>query len=565
MKTKKELKLKSKDAKAQKHFHNSKKDHKQAEKDLKIAEKAVVDLKVQKLFNRFIDICKNRIASLTLFLGATFVLFILLMLVWIKLTESKSLANYLPLEKTVFVAEFSFTPFNGGISNFKKFVSSGVYDFDKLDGIVSNFFGVEFDQDLYKWLGFAGGYALVDNDGGYSPVLFLESVDFDATIEFLEGLTLESQKDSLKEEVYNGYKFYGYAIGQNFYFINFDDYFVFASKKELIHQLIDVRSGNDISLKKNDSFAFLRTHLNKSQGFVYYDFNRIVDVFSEKVNPEYKELFNSLALMWNAGGHSIAFAENEVILQSYFDFKGKDGAQLVRGKRRSYSGDLLSKLPNNPDFVWGSVDASKTIYDFGYMLEALHPSAYDLLEGYFNALKEDHFGYEVDLREDIYPVFENEFALGLYAKADHIDYLFVADDQDQNHISKLQGYYLSTALDSGYTMVDSDNTEGFSVFPYNGLANWYTKMVDDVFVAGTDLGLVKTVAENLLSGNETLVDIGAPEKYLKNFEEINLMNTAFLYELLPENIGKWLVGFKRISGAKTVFDDGVASVHVFEF
>ena len=205
-------------------------------------------------------------------------------------------------------------------------------------------------------------------------------------------------------------------------------------------------------------------------------------------------------------------------------------------------------------------------------MNQLHPSSFNILEGVLNAKKEQYFGYEVDLREDIYKVFENEFALALYSEPDHIDYLFVADNQDPDRMVKLQAYYMAAMRENGYRILEEkapieegdSKSDQISVFPFDGRTNMYTTMYKDIFVMSTSRALTEDALTHIDEGGLPSSDFTI-NSYLKDFDELNIASPAFMGELLGEKWGEYLSNFTRIKAAKSIFPSGMALVHVFEF
>lgn len=557
-----------------------KKVDKKVEKGEKVVEKKEAPKKEAKKEKKvsFVMSMKNRLASLLLiavgllavvFVGAFFVK---------KVFEPVSLARVLPHENTVMMADFDFF---SGLTNrdaFQSLGSEGGLDVSSFTGLLEEALAADFETEVKPWLGYKHGYALLkmqDEDEGtrYEHMLFIQSIDQEATLEFLSGFELESHQDNLVKENYNNYSLYSFKVGQNVHFMNFDKYFVFARSSEALKMVIDVHMGEVEALAKRDEFLKVRNNLKRDIGFVYYNPARLFDYYIRENPTSSSSLIRPVLALFDSQGHSIILEDDAVVVQTYMNFSthGSSKESLSR-LTDHYKGDLIEFMPGHFDYFWGSNNLAKFVGDLGTVLNQLHPSSFNILEGALNAKKESFFGYEVDLRDDIYKVFENEFALGLYAEPDYIHFLFTADGQDRDHIAKLEAYYLERMSKRGYLIIPGvvpeegeENLPQISAYPYDAQANVFTAMLDDTFVMSTNRSLVVDTLKNMKSGTSNSMDSFKVHRYLKDFDEVNIMSPAFMGELLGGNFEKVFQNFTRIQSAKSIFLDGMAVVHVLEF
>lgn len=510
---------------------------------------------------------KNRLASLLLIgLGLLTVLFIGVFFVK-KMLEPLDIADVLPADATVMIANFD----SFALSAEKKLPVDGFIN------LIEEALNADFEKDIKPWIGYKHGYALLkikaaDGVDKYEHVLFVQSVDKPATLEFLSGFQLGSLKDSMVEEKYKNHSIYSFAVGQNVSFLLLDKYFVFARSGEILKKIVDVKTGEMDALSENADYLTVRNNLKNGPIFAYYVPSELFDYYVSEPTSGMSFVKPVLSLFTGAG-HSGILDDDAFIVQTYLNFNTNLSSERLPELDMHYAGDLLPLMPPDFEYFWGSRDLSKIVTEFGEVLNQLHPSSFNILEGILNAKKEQYFGYEPDLREDIYKVFENEFALGLYSRPDHIDYLFITDSQDQDRIYKLQAYYMAAMHDRGFEILEqrAEGEEGgsksdqISVFPFDGRTNMYTAMHKDIFVMSTDISLVEDTLTRIDENGGGESKELAIHSYLKDFDEVNIASPAFLSALLGEKWENYLSGFTEIQAAKSIFPSGMALVHVFEF
>ena len=521
---------------------------------------------------------QNKFASLLLILvGILSIVFVGAFFVK-KAIEPVKLAKVLPFQETVMMAEFDAFGLLGNKDGVSSLADKGLFSVQTFLDTIEETLAADFETDIKPWLGIKHGYALLDiesEEGAstYEHVIFVQSIDRDATLEFLSGFELESHQDSLQSESYKNYSLYSFAVGQNVNFLILDKYFVFARNAEVLKKIVDVRVGEAEPLIAHDEFLKVQNNLKKDIGFVYYIPARLFDYYTGEALTSSSSLIRPILSLFDSQGHSLILEDNSLVVQTYMNFSTGGANEMMLSKLDShYKAALLEYMPLDFEYFWGSQDLSQIVSDFGAVLNKLHPSSFNILEGVLNAKKDQYFGYDIDLREDIYKVFENEFALGLYTEPDHIDYLFIAEGQDTDHIAKLQAYYLETMTSQGYAALAEAMTEeeiegaaGFSemitVFPFDARTNMYTSMFEGNFVMSTDRKLIEHILVNGKTDMNTLTING----YLKDFDELNIMSPAFMGELIGGKASVYLSNFTRIQAAKSIFLDGMALVHVFEF
>lgn len=513
---------------------------------------------------------KNKFASLLLILlGLLAVVFIGAFFIK-KTMEPLDISRVLPKEYTVAMASLN----GNGMDALSRIDEATV---ESLRQIIEEALNADFEKDIKPWLGDKHGYALLKIEGEknideYAHVLFIESIDRWRTLDFLGKFQLGSLKDGLTEEKYKNYSIYSFTVGQNVSFMPLDKYFVFARNTDVLEKIIDVKTGDTESLNDDENFISVRNNLKKDIGFAYYVPAKLFDYYIGEEMTSVGALIRPVLSLFAGQGHSFILNDNALIVQTYIHFNaGQSGVKLPE-QTSHYKGNLLNIIPPHYEYFWGSRDLSKVVEEFGAVLNQLHPSSFNILEGVLNAKKEQYFGYEIDLREDIYKVFENEFALGLYSEPDHIDYLFVAERQSQDHIGKLQGYYMAKAQERGYKILEenvpaeegSSKSDQISVFPFDGRTNMYTAMHKNIFIMSTSIALIEDTLTHIDEGGIDREEL-VINSYLKDFDEVNIASPAFMGALLGEKWNRYLSNFTRIQAAKSIFGSGIALVHVFEF
>lgn len=448
-----------------------------------------------------------------------------------------SVAAYLPADKTVMFAEVN------GFSFPAKMEATG--DQSRIIQLMGQPFGLDLLAALRSFGQDSLGLAVLrDQTLGNQPVLFVRAKSQHSALSYFQTLLLPNE-ELVKSPDRN--PIYTYAQGQTFSF-RFVKRFVAIAKSPDVLKLVGDESVK--SLSADDNYRKSVGNLPRRSwilGFV--DFENLN--FSD--NPAVDNIIEPLK---NALRH-VAFTVRKD--QEGFHFNtflnlDKDLLSLKRGPSEGkFTYNLTNSLLDDGLGVYiGGADLQAEWLNTLETISNLNPAYGVILEGLVRAQAENVFGAEVDLRNDLYPLFAGEYALSLgNGPNGHIITLILSTDNPgfaKTKLKKLaQGFkFLAAKFAPKVAVVKlPDGTESRELVPDNAkletteeTVGGYT--IDCTVVSGTDAGFCYTVTD------QNIVVTNAKDSLLKTLDPKNA-------PLLSQDAGfrKTLANLSKVSDEVT--------------
>jgi hypothetical protein len=346
----------------------------------------------------------DRILIVFLGLGLVLILVFFVYLLWFTYTN-RSVTHILPAEKTVAYFELE------DLSLPPKLGQETVFDLVGLTAILKKGFGLEiFEIKEHLAKGRLGMALLKSDTGDNEPVLFFRVKSQKEVLAFLEGSTLEGE--TLIAQGTPAQVIYSFPKSRPFSFSFIGPHLFIAQNPACLETIHKVHRGELPSLNGDASFQKSLANLpGKSWGFGFVDaqqlqfqagqpLNQIVqplktvaDHFALAVRKEYNGFhFNSLLAL------------------------NPDALELGKGysDRTRFHYQLTDYVSSQKLAAYlGGANLADEWQNTLHTLANLNPAYGIILEGLLRAQIQQYFGEEVSLRNDFYPLFENEYAFVL--------------------------------------------------------------------------------------------------------------------------------------------------------
>ena len=491
-----------------------------------------------------------------------------------------SVATYLPADKTVMYAEI----------NSLKFPTKMEANTDQTQ--ITQFLGQPFGLDLtpvFKSFADDGlAYAMVkDLALGNQPLLFIKAKSRRSALNYFKTLLLPNEE--LVKSVDKN-PIYSYAQGQPFAFRFVGGYAVIG------------KSPDALKLVEEEGIKFLSDDENyqKSVGnlprrswiFGYVDFQNLTFSDNLAVNSIIEPLKNAI--------RHIAFTVRQD--QEGFHFNtfvnlNKDLLSLKRGESEGkFTYDLTNYLLEDGVGIYiGGANLEAEWINTLETISNLNPSYGVILEGLVRAQADAIFGGEVDLRNDLYPLFEGEYALavGTGENGKTVSLILSTDEREfaEKKLEKMaKGFkFLAAKFAPKVSVVTlPDGTESRELVPDSGKLETTEEEVDGYTVkctevTGTAAGFCYTVTDEVivitnnkdrllktlnLKGAKLLSQSASFRKTLANLskvsDEVTYVNFDNLYKLAENNqyvqaLQPLLSKLSAGSWVKHYFNDGVST------
>lgn len=368
-----------------------------------------------------------------------------------KLFRAQNLAELVAAKDTVGIVEVNVDPAGSQTKMFSDLLKNHpVYQKENFIKLLNIAFQVDFSKDVEPWLGRSAGLALVKQlsgdditsataGGGYEPVLFIESRDHDLTLSALKSKAMEQAKEEVIFSDYKGYRIYSYNLSQKFHFTFINNYLVIANDGATIQKMIDDMGNNTPRL--SDDADYKKVANNLPQGGLVFAYMNMDALFTSMASDQKfaaEKGQNFLALkpfisVFKSEGLSVFTDKNHFVAQTFTsinkDVVGEAGYLTFSEK---YQGDLL-RLANEELILFaGGHDMTKELKRVEELFKAGTRTGALIFEGLLDAQKEKYFGKDIDLKQDIYPLFEGEYLLTVENNFEKPDVSLYLELKDEN-------------------------------------------------------------------------------------------------------------------------------------
>lgn len=544
-------------------------------------------------------------------IGAFAIIFIGIFL-FTKIFRPQSLAELIPEEESIAVLEINV---DGSHSQVKQFFETlqayPVYQINGINSIVDTVSPFETGEALQEWVGRKAGLALVkeeeDGEKNIVPVFFVETKDQNGTVQYLQNLAAGASGDELIKKPYAGHEIYSYKVGQNFVYTFLNSYLVYTENEDTIKLLIDNRSNDKPRLSDSANYRKVANNL-APDGLIfgYVDLNRMFEYLSESPafiaqKGEDYLAFRPFIGLFKAEGISV-FAEKDHFKAQVFtslDTEKLDGESYITYSEK-YQGMLLPYVQQSPILVASGHDLTKELNRLEDIFSSGTNASSAIFDGLVEAQKEQYFGKDISLHEDIYPLLQGEYLITVGNSLEEPEVTVVIELTDPNNnelrIEKLAQAFADTSgvfspkivsvtLPDGtigkeivaspevITRNDESYT-GETIYTLkigdSGWAVYYTVLENEA-VFSTSIEEIKAViSDGIEKENFTTTENynSLIKPILKSADQFYFMETGALTENIASDetsmIKPYFTPFGGMAVAKNFFTDGISTIYVLE-
>src|SRR3989339_28495 len=515
-----------------------------------------------------------------------------------KVLEPTNLGNILPANQTVAFATINVADLS------TKTTLSEDYSLNpaNLEKTVAGYLNQESFDLLKSWFGSQIAIALIaDTNQSIEKIYFLEYQSRSEAEKFLNSLTVEDE--SLSRETYEGHTIYSYSLSQNFSACFISNYMVISQNAEILKLIIDSSKGSSSNLKSLSAYNTIADNLPyDATGIAFWNvelypdlaasYLPIYDMIPEALIAPVMSIFNGFgaAIQANADGFYIqtyTSVDKELLADnSYFSLVKK------------YNADLATFIPSEPEMFFGGENLQGEIAKTVSVFQQFNESAAIIFEGILRGAIKDYFGDSIDVDDDVYPIFEDEYAISAYENEEGVKkYLILVglgdSEEKQIHIDTLkQGFLTQQIYSEPYvkTYVLQDGSEGKEVvadlveilneqvvygsntidmfYLSNGTSLAYMTVLNNTLAISTDLDLLKQSVDLMNgSGSESFEDTEnmlALTSIIGSADEASVIDIGAMKDSEFWGI-EFFSPFSSISSGKNFFDDGIATFHMLHY
>lgn len=344
----------------------------------------------------------DRLLIAILFVGLLMIVAFFVYVVWFTLTN-RSVTYFLPAQKTVAYFELE------DLSLPPQLSQETVLDLVGLKAVLKKNFNLDVEK-LQDYLSKGRlGLALVKEDGYENKLLlFFRARNQKQILKFLEGLGLENEKFAMVENKRN--IIYSYPQSQLFSFSFIGPYLFISKDPSTLEQIQAVYDGEEKSLDLDENYKKTLSNLPRNvwgQGYLNIQTLNFgsENPFNQIIEP-LKHITNHLALTIRKQHNGFHF---NALLSISPDLLASNKG-YTDPTRFAYSLTDYIGSKNLAVYI-GGANLSDEWQNTLETISQLNPAYGIILEGIIRAQVNRIFGDDVSLRNDIYPLFEGEYAL----------------------------------------------------------------------------------------------------------------------------------------------------------
>ena len=363
-----------------------------------------------------------------------------------KFFRPQPLAEILPADQTLGFIEVNVDGESQQVEQFSELLSNhAVYQRGGMIALLNQVFPVSFTNDVEPWLGRQIGLAgLTNQEGITTPLIFIESSDHEATVEFFKARTLDVQNESMIETEYQNGTIYSFEMSQQFAFTFAEQYLVLAPTPEDLELFFDGYYDQP-RLIENEKYRKVANNLSRGGlAFAYIDLEKLFETLEKDkkfVSLKGQELlaFKPYTSLFTAEGLTIFAEKDRFTAQTYTSLnKTVLNDEPYVTFEEDYQSELLSYLGEDPIVLIGGHDFTaewsriEEIFKSGSKTPAL------LFDGTVEAQKDRYFGESIGLKEDIYPLLTGEYAMSIENSLENPQISVLLKLKDSNDIPRFE-------------------------------------------------------------------------------------------------------------------------------
>lgn len=553
---------------------------------------------------RFTSQQKRKMTGIALMAIGTFTLIFVGYFLFGKFFRPQAIAELMPLEGTVAIFEVNIDPADGQSKKFYELMNKyPVYQSQNIKAALETLMPINYVTDIEPWVGRKAGFALIDNH----TLLFLESRNHDMTVKTLESFALKQAGDQLQKQERGSHQVYTFSATKPGAFTFVGNYLVYSGDEIVLLGYIDRLSGKKVS--EGDNYIKVRNNL--PQGgllFGYADYRQLWNLLTKDPSFVAQKGQDLLALkpfldVFQSAGMT-AFAEkNRFVAQTFTTIDTAAlGDQSYITFSEKYNGELLALANPEPIFVAAGHDLTKELSRLEDIFKSGTKTPALVFDGILEAQKETYFGSELDLREDLYPLFTGEYLLTVEGSLEEpVTSLFIKMDNKDSQLPKLEKAVAKFTEVSGIftprvqEVTLPDGTVGkeivaspekietmeksYESHKYTALKigetgyNIYYLVNNDIAVFSSSDQVIHSILDRI--DGRTNDGYSKTPYYEKNIREVlrssdEMMQvklgaiTEFFKLNEDKTLAAYLVPFTNFTIAKNFFTDGISTIYLME-
>ncbi len=235
---------------------------------------------------------------------------------------SKSeIANFLPAEFTLAVAEVNLSPLNPNFQSFQQLLSKNQFAPDLLDQqlnlLLPNFAGVK------TWSDGRAGIAYLQAGTAQNFVLMARIADQKALSEFLRTSLLNNNNDLLIESQYRDFRKINFQAGQNYTLLIAHDYAFFSPNEPILHLIADTIHKDHQSLATDRNYLTVFNNLPKEHlATVYLHYPKLLPallstVENRQINLTALQILKPLINQFSGEGSALLVNDQQLQIQQF--------------------------------------------------------------------------------------------------------------------------------------------------------------------------------------------------------------------------------------------------------
>jgi hypothetical protein len=349
------------------------------------------------------------------------------------------LAEILPEEQTVAFLEINTNIDHTQLVKAKELLHETTYSIDEKTAFLEDLINTSVDENIKPWLGRQLGlaeilYSREEEGESLATVYFVETIgkqQTESTLKMIAGNNL-SEFENTGSETGEISKFTlrnpseDRSKDKQIYTTFIDSYLVIAPDTPVgLDILLKAQKEETPKIASSGKYeaVYDKTPFNKI-AFIYLNFDHELSSLMQKygVYTESKLLNSAVqpfALIFNSEGLALTAKDNYFEVEAFMSLEESFlGANRFVTYKEDYDADLTQFIPVKLDVFWGGESIERQVKRIITLLSEGNDTTNEIFEGVLNSYTEKYFGSSVSLIEDIYPLVQNEFALGARLEGD---------------------------------------------------------------------------------------------------------------------------------------------------
>jgi len=524
-----------------------------------------------------------------------------------KFFRAQSLAEMMPAQNTIGIFELNIDGANGQPKQFYELMKKyPVYQKDGLVKMLTLALPINFAVEIEPWLGRRAGITFLNNSGKIARYYFVESRDHALTLNFLKSRAMADAKEEVVDEDFNGRKIYGFTLSHRFEFTFLNNYLLIAENADSLKALL-----NDSTTRLSDDEDYRKVANNLPQGSLVFAYTNMQKMFaaligsqefSAKKGQDFAALKPFLSL-FKAEGMTVFAEKDKFVVQTFESLDKevlKESTFLTFAEK--YQGSLLSLANEQPILLAGGHDLTKELNRLEEIFKGGTKTSSIIFNGLLEAQKENYFGKEISLKDDIYPLLTGEYLFTVDNNFEEpmltMMFELANKNDDTAKIEKLASAFVKTSgifspkiqqvtLEDGTTgqeiVASSETVERFDE-KYNdvnvttlkiGNTGWaiYYTITGNKAVFTTNKDNLKNIVdrnEGKLSTNLTTTNFyrNILQSFLRTADEVINIKVGAITEATgmadDEILKPYVLPFGNLAITKNYFEDGISTIYLLE-